>query len=76
MQFFRFRSRKLSTSVFATDALMYQNYDADVKLRSAPLDYVFNQLEVVLSNWESVLNASAQFLSSFVRGSRAGTGRC
>ncbi|KAL9614083.1 MAG: hypothetical protein Q9167_001437 [Letrouitia subvulpina] len=65
LQFFRFRSRRLQTTVFAYDALVYQNYESDIKLRSDPLDYVFAQLDSVLSNWESVLNASSQFLNSF-----------
>ena len=67
LQFFRFRSRRLQTTEFALDALVYQNYDGETKLKSSPLDYVLAQLEVVLNNWDSLLNASSQFLSSFVR---------
>ena len=66
LQFFRFRSRRLQTTVFAFDALIYQNYESETKVKSAPLDYVFNQLDLILSNWDSVLNASLQFLSFFV----------
>ncbi|KAL9047008.1 MAG: hypothetical protein Q9214_000305 [Letrouitia sp. 1 TL-2023] len=65
LQFFRFRSRRLQTTVFAYDALVYQNFESEIKLRSDPLDYVFAQLDSVLSNWESALNASSQFLNSF-----------
>ena len=67
LQFFRFRSRRLQTTEFAFDALVYQNYEGETKLRSSPLDYVLAQLEVVLNNWNSLLDASSQFLSSFVR---------
>lgn len=66
LQFFRFRSRRLQHTVFAFDALIYQNYESETKLKSSPLDYVLSQLDVVLTNWDSVLNASSQFLSSFV----------
>lgn len=66
LQFFRFRARRLQTTVFAFDALVYQNYESEIKLKSSPLDYVLSQLDVILTNWDSVLNASLQFLSSFV----------
>lgn len=66
LQFFRFRSRRLQATDFAFDALIYQNYESEMKLKSSPLDYVLSQLDVVLTNWDSVLNASSQFLSSFV----------
>lgn len=66
LQFFRFRSRRLQTTEFAFDALVYQNYEGETKLRSSPLDYVLAQLEVVLNNWDSLLDASLKFLSSFV----------
>lgn len=67
LQFFRFRSRRLQTTEFAFDALVYQNYEGETKLRSSPLDYVLAQLEVILNNWDSLLDASLKFLSSFVR---------
>ncbi len=65
--FFRFRSRRLQTTEFAFDALVYQNYEGETKLKSSPLDCVLAQLEVVSNNWDSLLDASSQFLSSFVR---------
>ena len=67
LQFFRFRSRRLQTTEFAFDALVYQNYEGETKLKSSPLDYVLAQLEVVLNSWDSLLDASLKFLSSFVR---------
>ena len=67
LQFFRFRSRRLQTTEFAFDALVYQNYEGETKLKSSPLDYVLAQLEVVLNNWDTLLDASLKFLSSFVR---------
>lgn len=66
LQFFRFRSRRNQTTVFAYDALVYQNYESETKLKSAPLDYVLTQLDEIFTNSDSVLNASSQFLSSFV----------
>ena len=66
MRFFRFRSQRLQSTVFAFDALIYQKYESEVKLRSSPLDYVFSQLEGILTYWDSVLDASSLFLSSFV----------
>lgn len=67
LQIFRSRSRRLQNAVFANDALIYQNYTGHVRLRSSPIDYVLSQLEVILTNWESLLNASSQFLDTFVR---------
>lgn len=52
--------------MFAYDALIYQNYELDTKAKGTPLDYVFTQLDLVLSGWDSVLAASSQFLASFV----------
>jgi len=55
-----------SLRVFAYDALVYQNYESETKLKSTPLDYVLAQLDDISTNWDSVLNASSQFLFSFV----------
>jgi hypothetical protein len=66
LQIFRFRSRRVETTEFAYDALMFQNYQNTARLRSAPLDYLLSQLEVVLENWNALLTASSHFLESFV----------
>jgi hypothetical protein len=66
LQIFRFRSRRVETTEFAYDALMYQNYESSTRLRSAPLDYLLSQLEVVLTNWDALLTSSSRFLDSFV----------
>lgn len=66
LQLFRFRCRTLETTLFAYDALVYQNYDVEVKARASPLDYIFQQLEYMLENWEAILLTSSNFLSSFV----------
>lgn len=52
--------------MFAYDALIFQNYDLEVRARGTPLDYIFNQLDLLLTGWDSVLAASSQFLDSFV----------
>ena len=64
-QLFRFRSRRVETTEYAFDALVYQDYDSPTKLRSSPLDYVFAQLDLMLTHWDVLLNASVEFLSSF-----------
>jgi hypothetical protein len=66
LQVFRFRSRRVETTQFAYDALIYQNYENSTRLRSAPLDYLLSQLEVILTNWNALLTASSRFLESFV----------
>lgn len=66
LQVFRFRSRRVETTEFAYDALMYQNYENPSRLRSSPLDYVLSQLEFILANWDALLTASSRFLDSFV----------
>jgi hypothetical protein len=68
LQVFRFRSRRVETTQFAYDALIYQNYENSTRLRSAPLDYLLSQLEVILTNWNALLTASSRFLESFVSG--------
>jgi hypothetical protein len=68
LQIFRFRSRRVETTEFAYDALMYQNYQNSARLRSAPLDYLLSQLEVILMNWNALMTASSRFLDSFVGG--------
>ncbi|KAK7185141.1 hypothetical protein DPSP01_000745 [Paraphaeosphaeria sporulosa] len=65
LQIFRFRSRRVETIEFAYDALIYQNYENSTKLRSAPLDYLLSQLEVILENWDALLVSSSRFLDSF-----------
>lgn len=66
LQIFRFRSRRVETIEFAYDALIYQNYENSTKLRSAPLDYLLSQLEVILKSWDALLVSSSRFLDSFV----------
>lgn len=66
LQLFRVRSRRNQTTVFAYDALVYQNYESETKLKSSPLDYILTQLDDIFTNWDSILNVSSQFLSSFV----------
>lgn len=66
IQLVRSRSRFLETTLYAYDALVYQNYDIEVKARASPLDYVFQQLEYMLENWEALLLTSSNFLTSFV----------
>ena len=63
---FHRRSQRNQTVQYAHDALVYQNYDGPLKLRSSPIDYVMAQLDAILGNWETLLNASAEFLASFV----------
>ena len=53
---------------FAFNALVYQNYESKTKLKSSPLDYVMSQLNVILTNWDLLLDASLLFLSSFMSG--------
>ena len=66
LQVFRFRSRRLETTEFAYDALMYQNYESLTRLRSSPLDYLLSQLEFILTNWNALITVSSRFLDSFV----------
>ncbi|CAI6303043.1 unnamed protein product [Periconia digitata] len=65
MLLFRFRSRRVETTEYAYDALIYQNYENSTKLRSAPLDYLLNQLDFILTNWNNLLTVSTRFLESF-----------
>ncbi|QLI67461.1 uncharacterized protein G6M90_00g052210, partial [Metarhizium brunneum] len=65
MQIFRFRSRRSETTIYAYDALIYQNYESEVKVKGTPLGYVFSQLDNVIGGWDSVLSASSRFLASF-----------
>jgi hypothetical protein len=67
IQLFRFRSRRVQTTEYAFDALIYQDYDSAMRLRSSPLDYILSQLDLILANWDMVINASLEFLASFVR---------
>ncbi len=67
MQLFRFRSRRVQTTEFACDARIYRDYGSAMRLRSSPLDYIFSQLDLILTHWDMVINASLEFLASFVR---------
>lgn len=39
----------------------------DSKLASVPIGYIINVMEIMLQNWEDILNQSKRFLSYFVR---------
>ncbi|KAL8789822.1 MAG: hypothetical protein Q9195_006657 [Heterodermia aff. obscurata] len=66
LQVFRFRSHRIETTEFAYDALIYQNYENVTRLRSSPLDYLLSQVDIILNNWDTIINASSEFLLSFV----------
>ena len=66
LQVFRFRSHRIETTDFAYDALIYQNYESATRLRSSPLDYLLSQVDIILNNWDNIINASSEFIQSFV----------
>ena len=66
LQVFRFRSHRVETTEFAQDAVIYQDYVSAIRLRASPLDYLLAQLDIILTEWDTVIKASLEFLASFV----------